>query len=42
VNFINKNAIKKGVIITKDLEKNKKVKGAETKFIPLWKWLLET
>jgi predicted AAA+ superfamily ATPase len=42
MNFINKNAIKKGVIITKDLEKNKKVKGAETKFIPLWKWLLET
>ena len=35
-NFMQKNDIKEGIVITKDLEKEEK--GIE--FIPLWRWLL--
>lgn len=33
--------IKKGLIITEDLEGSEKIKGKTIKYIPLWKWLLE-
>lgn len=33
--------LKKGIIITNDIEKEKTIKGKKIKFIPLWKWLLE-
>jgi len=33
--------LKKGLIITRDLEKKEKIKGKEIEFIPLWKWLLQ-
>ena len=33
--------IKKGLIITKDVESKKLVNGINIQFIPLWKWLLE-
>lgn len=32
--------INKGTIITKDLDKEEKIKRKTLKFIPLWKWLL--
>lgn len=33
--------LKKGIIITEDLEKEEEVKGKKIKYIPLWKWLLK-
>lgn len=30
------------LIITSDFEKKERIKGKTIKFIPLWKWLLET
>lgn len=33
--------LKKGLIITEDLEKEEVVEGVKIKYIPLWKWLLE-
>jgi uncharacterized protein len=33
--------LKEGIIITKDLDKEEKIKNKTIKFIPLWKWLLE-
>lgn len=34
--------LKKGLIITRDYEAEEKVEGKIIKFVPLWKWLLET
>jgi len=33
--------LKEGIIITKDLDKEEKIRNKTIKFIPLWKWLLE-
>lgn len=33
--------LKEGTIITKDLDKEEKIKNKTIKFVPLWKWLLE-
>lgn len=32
--------LKKGLILTKDFEKEERVKGKKILFVPLWKWLL--
>jgi len=32
--------IKKGTIVTRDVERDEKVDGIKIRFIPLWKWLL--
>jgi predicted AAA+ superfamily ATPase len=32
--------LKRGLIITSDMEEEKNIKGYEIEFIPLWKWLL--
>lgn len=39
-NFMKRFEIKKGIIITKDTEKEETINGKQIKHIPLWKWLL--
>jgi len=41
LNFMEKNSLKKGIVITKSSEDKKMIKGSNIQFIPLWKWLLE-
>ncbi len=38
---LNEFKLNKGIIITKDLEKEETIENKTIKFIPLWKWLLE-
>ena len=33
--------LEKGLILTHDLEEEKKIKGKRVKIVPIWKWLLE-
>lgn len=33
--------LKKGLILTEDIEKEKKIEGIQISFRPIWKWLLE-
>ncbi len=40
IEALNSYKLKQGTIITKDLEKQEKIKKKIIKFIPLWKWLL--
>lgn len=42
LNFMGKNSLKKGIVITKSSEDKKMIRGSNIQFIPLWKWLLET
>ncbi|MEW5897459.1 MAG: ATP-binding protein [Nanoarchaeota archaeon] len=39
--FMKNHALKKGLVITKNLEKTRDFAGGKITFLPLWKWLLE-
>ena len=41
IEFMKRFKVKNGMLITKNEEKEIKVKEGKIKFIPLWKWLLE-
>lgn len=41
LNFMEKNSLKKGIVITKSSEDKKMIKENNIQFIQLWKWLLE-
>ncbi len=40
--FLESHDLKRGIIITKSVDKKERVKGKNIVFIPLWKWLLDT
>lgn len=41
INFMDKNGIREGKVITKNHKGKEKIKEKEIEFIPLWKWLLD-